>query len=123
MNNKGLSNTATVSNLVNMNKAVAGVNGDFFEFKPIAHPMGTYIENGQVVSSPIERAYALPTFYVTEDNKPGIEFFDRNFRLKSLNSEETLHISLINKSADLNMVTLLDKNWGQKSFGNRFNKD
>ncbi len=114
MNNKGLSQTTTVSNLVNINKAVAGVNGDYFEFKPIAHPMGTYIENGEVVSSPIERAYALPTFYLTEDNKPGIEFFDRSFRLKSLNSGEILNISLINKSADFNMVTLLDKNWGAK---------
>jgi len=123
MNSKGLSSTSTVSNLVNTNRAVAGVNGDYFEFKPLPHPMGTYIEDGKVISSPIERAYALPTFYITEDNKPGIEFFDRSFKLKSLDSGETLDISLINKSADFNMVTLLNKNWGQKSFGNRFNED
>src|SRR5690606_23059754 len=30
MNDKGLSNTTTVSNMVNQKKAVAGVNGDFF---------------------------------------------------------------------------------------------
>ncbi len=30
MNNKGLSNTTTVTDMVNQQKAVAGVNGDFF---------------------------------------------------------------------------------------------
>ena len=32
-------------------------------------------------------------------------------------------ISLINKAADFNMVTLLNKHWGAKSFGNKFHED
>src|SRR5690606_28364464 len=77
MNNKGLSNTTTVTDMVNQQKAVAGVNGDFFNFSPMPHPMGTFIQDGEVISSPIERAYALPTFYIDSNNKADITFFDR----------------------------------------------
>ena len=59
---KGLSARDTVSNMVTRSKAVAGVNRDFFNYSPIPHPMGTFIQDGEIISSPIERAYALPTF-------------------------------------------------------------
>ena len=123
MNSKGLSNSTTVSNMVNDQKAVAGVNGDFFNFRPIPHPMGTFIEDGEIISSPIERAYALPTFYLDNDNKADITFFDRRMNIVNVNSGKSVAISLINKAADMNMVTLLNKNWGYQSFGNKFNKD
>lgn len=119
--NKGLSHRDSVSNLVKENKAVAGINGDFFEYSPIPHSMGTFIEKGEVLSSPIERAYALPTFYIDMENNPDITFFDRSMTLTSLNSGQSIRISLINKAADMNMITLLNKHWGPKSFGNRFN--
>ena len=123
MSSSGLSNRNSVSKLVTDNKAVAGVNGDFFNYNPIPHPMGTFIEDGQIISSPIERAYALPTFYLNNDKKADIAFFDRNMNITSLNSGKSVPISLINKAADFNMVTLLNKRWGAKSFGNRFHKD
>ncbi|MCF6465066.1 hypothetical protein C3E90_04045 [Clostridium sp. Cult2] len=120
-NNKGLSNRDSISNMVTDNKAVAGINGDFFEFNPFSYSMGTFIEKGEVLSSPIERAYALPTFYLDIENNPDITFFDRSMSLTSLNSGKSVPISLINKAADMNMVTLLNKHWGTKSFGNKFN--
>ncbi|QQY79164.1 uncharacterized protein DUF2233 [Keratinibaculum paraultunense] len=123
MNDKGLSNTTTVSNMVNQKKAVAGVNGDFFNFSPMPHPMGTFIEDGEVISSPIELAYALPTFYIDKDKKADITFFDRRMSLTNVNTGKNVLINLINKAADMKMVTLLNKHWGYKSFGNRYNKD
>lgn len=118
----GLSNRETVSKMVTDSKAVAGVNGDFFNYSPIAHPMGTFIDDGEVISSPIERAYALPTFYLDIANNPDISFFDRRMNITSLNSGQSVNISLINKAADMNMVTLLNKHWGFRSFGNKYNK-
>ena len=123
MSNKGISNRNSVNKLVTDNKAVAGVNGDFFNYNPMPHPMGTFIEDGQVISSPIERAYALPTFYLNNNNKADIAFFDRNMNITSLSSGKSVPISLINKAADFNMVTLLNKHWGSKSFGNKFHED
>lgn len=119
--NKGLSNRDSVSNMVKEKNAVAGVNGDFFEYSPLSYSMGTFIDKGEVLSSPIERAYALPTFYLDIENNPDITFFDRSMNLTSLNSGESIRISLINKAADMNMVTLLNKHWGAKSFGNKYN--
>lgn len=119
--NKGLSNRDSVSNMVKEKNAVAGVNGDFFEYSPLSYSMGTFIDKGEVLSSPIERAYALPTFYLDIENNPDITFFDRSMNLTSLNSGESIRISLINKAADMNMVTLLNKHWGSKSFGNKYN--
>ncbi len=72
MSSNGISNRNSVSKLVTDNKAVAGVNGDFFNYKPIPHPMGTFIEDGEIISSPIERAYALPTFYLDSNKKKQI---------------------------------------------------
>lgn len=123
MSSNGISNRNSVSKLVTDNKAVAGVNGDFFNYKPIPHPMGTFIEDGEIISSPIERAYALPTFYLDSNKKADIAFFDRTMSITSLNSGESVAINLINKAADFTMVTLLNKHWGAKSFGNRFHED
>lgn len=120
---EGVSVRDTVSNMVTNRKAVAGVNGDFFNYNPIPHPMGTFIENGEIISSPIERAYALPTFYLDIFNKADITFFDRTMKITSLESGKSVNISIINKAADMNMVTLLNKNWGSKSFGNKYNNE
>lgn len=117
----GLSNRDTVSDMVTDSKAVAGINGDFFTYSPIPHSMGSFIQDGEVISSPIERAYALPTFYLDTDNNSDITFFDRKMNITSLNSNKSVTISLINKAADMDMVTLLNKHWGSKSFGKKYN--
>lgn len=120
---QGLSARDTVSNLVTNSKAVAGVNGDFFTYNPIPYPMGTFIEDGEIISSPIERAYALPTFYLDIFNNADITFFDRSMKITSLESGKSVNISIINKAADMNMVTLLNRNWGSKSFGSKYNNE
>jgi len=118
---QGLSKRDTVSNMVKEKKAVAGVNGDFFNYSPIPHSVGSFIEDGEVLSSPIERAYALPTFYLDRDNNPDITFFDRTMNLTSVNTGNSIRVDLINKAADMNMVTLLNRHWGSTSFGNKYN--
>lgn len=121
--NKGLSNRDTVSSMVTNSQAVAGINGDFFNYSPIPHSIGTLIENGEIISSPLERAYALPTFYLDNEKNPNIDFFDRSMTLTSLESGKSLNISIVNKASDMNMVTLLNRNWGEKSFGNKYNNE
>lgn len=119
-NKNGLSKRDTVSHMVTDSQAVAGVNGDFFNFGPIPHPIGTLINDGEIISSPMEKAYAPPTFYLDVNNNAGVAFFDRTMRITSLNNNTSVNISLINKASNMNTVTLLNKNWGPMSFGNKY---
>ena len=124
MNTKGLSNVDTVSNLVNQSKAVAGVNGDFFNYNPLPHPIGAFIENGEIISSPGEKGNQKPTFYLDYNNNADITFIDRTMRLNSLDSGKSITIYYINKvSTKYHAATILNNHWGEKSIGNKYNKD
>ena len=123
MNTKGLSNADTVSNLVNQSKAVE-VNGDFFNYNPLPHPIGAFIENGEIISSPGEKGNQKPTFYLDYNNNADITFIDRTMRLNSLDSGKSITIYYINKvSTKYHAATILNNHWGEKSIGNKYNKD
>jgi len=119
----GISGRDTVSNMVTNSKAVAGVNGDFFNYTPIPYSLGTLVSEGKVVSSPRDKELALPTFFLDFNNNPDIGFFDKNMSITSLNSGKSVKVHEINKSTTYNLVIYLDSNWGPKSFGNEYRKN
>ena len=124
MSSKGLSDRQAVSKLVEENNAVAGVNGDFFNYTPLPHPIGAFIENGEIISSPGEKGNQKPTFYLDNNNNPDITFIDRTLKLNSLDSGKSITIYYINKiSTKYHAATILNKHWGEKSIGNKYNKD
>lgn len=124
MSSKGLSNSDTVSNLVNESKAIAGVNGDFFNYSPLPHPIGGFIEDGEVISSPGEKGNEKPVFYLDYANNPNIDFIDRTIRLHSLDSGKSITIYYINKvSTKYHAAAVLTDKWGAYSIGNKYNKD
>lgn len=116
----GLSKKATVKNLVEQRNAVAGINGDFFNLKPVATSLGALIHNGNLISSPNN----LPTFYITEDNKAKIDYMTKNMTLINNTSGRLLTIESINKlHSDFETTTLLNKHWGKASIGTQFRDD
>lgn len=118
---KGVSDRQAVSKLVQENNAVAGVNGDFFNYTPISHPAGFFVDNNEVLSIPDR---AKPTFYLDNNKNPDIAFIDRTMRLNSIDSGKSITIYYINKlSSKYQVATILNRHWGEKSPGNRFNKD
>lgn len=123
-NQNGIPNRDKVSSMVEKNGAVAGVNGDYFNYQPLPSAMGTLINKGEVISSPIELGWALPTFYITNSNKTGIEYLDRKMVATNLRTGNQVLINTVNKvTKDFDTVTLLNKNWGTKSIGKRFHND
>lgn len=123
---KGLSNRDTVKNMVNDNKAVAGVNGDFFNYTPTASSFSELISDGEIISLPnlaTKANPAHPTFYINSKNQGNIDFFKRSISVKSLRSNKDFTIGLVNKSVGYNATILLNKHWGKKSFGNKTFKD
>lgn len=124
INPEGLSYRDTVSNMVNKHQALAGVNGDYFNTSPISSAMGTMINNGKMISSPVERAFALPTFYLDTNNQANIDYFDRNISIKNLETDNIIMVNTLNKmTPKFDSLTLLDTNWGYSSAGSRYHKD
>lgn len=124
INPNGIPSRDKVTTLVNKHNAVAAVNGDYFNYAPLPSAMGTLINDGEVVSSPVELAYALPSFFLTQDNVGGVEYFDRNIIVNNLDNDQKVLVNTLNKvTSDFTTVTLLNKHWGAKSLGKRFHND
>lgn len=125
INPEGLHYRDSVSAMVNKHGAVAGVNGDYFDYSPVPTSLGSLINNGQVISSPIMRQHALPTFYLDEFNKAQIEYFERQIMVKNKSQNgNILYADNLNKvNKDFSTISILDKNFGHQSIGARFYKD
>lgn len=123
-NQDGIPKKDSVSGMVEKSGAVAGINGDFFNFKPLASAMGTLINNGEMISSPIEMAYALPTFFIDTEKGAQVGYMDRWMVAKNENSDIRVIINTINKvTPNCDSVTLLNKHWGKQSIGKKFHRD
>lgn len=124
INPNGIPIRDKVSNLVDKHGAIAGINGDYFNYQPVPSSMGTLISDGEIISSPIELAYALPTFYLTNSQKADITYLDRKMIARNLNTGKEVLINTINKATpNFDTVTLLNKHWGTNSIGNKFHSD
>lgn len=124
VNPNGIPQRDKVSSMVEKSNAVAGINGDYFNYSPLPSAMGTLINKGEVISSPIEKPYDLPTFFIDTLNQAKVGYVDRYTTAKNLNSDKIVFINTINKvSPNFDTVTLLNKHWGKKSIGNRFHRD
>jgi len=124
-NKNGISSTDKVSNMVKDSGALAGINADFFNYKPIPNPLGTAINDGEIISSPISKEYnPTPTFVLDKDKNPCITFMDRRMAVKSSASNEEVILSAINKaSVSYDEVILYNKHWGKNSIGNTLHPD
>lgn len=123
-NQEGIPKKDSVSGMVQKSGAVAGINGDFFTSSPQSYAMGTLINDGEVISSPIEMSYALPTLHINSSNEVKIGYMDRFMVANNESGGQRIIINTINKvTKDCASVTLLNKHWGKQSVGKRYHKD
>ncbi|MDY0235909.1 MAG: phosphodiester glycosidase family protein [Gudongella sp.] len=116
----GLSKKTTVKGLVEQKNAVAGINGDFFNTTNISTSLGALIQNGELISSPNN----LPTFFITENNEPKIDYMTKTMTIINNTSGRLLTIDTVNKlHANFETITLLNRNWGKTSIGSQFRND
>ena len=52
---EGLASRDTLSKMVESHNAVAGINGDYFNYQPIPSSLGTLINDGRLLSNPIQQ--------------------------------------------------------------------
>ncbi|WP_077369547.1 phosphodiester glycosidase family protein [Anaerosalibacter sp. Marseille-P3206] len=122
--NKGISKREKVSTMVNESNAIAGVNGDFFNYKPFASPIGTLINDGEIISSPMERQYAKPAFVLDNNKNVQIAYFDKKLAAVSSATGKEVILSAINKASQAYAeVMLYNKHWGAQSIGNKLHND
>lgn len=123
-NQNGIPYRDRVSAMVDKHNALAAVNGDYFNYSPLPSAMGTLINDGEVISSPIELSYALPSFYLTNSNQGNVGYLDRRINVTNTTKNTTAIINTLNKvTKEFDTLTLLNKHWGAKSIGNRFHND
>lgn len=121
---KGISNRDKVSTMVKDSNAIAGVNADFFEYKPFASPLGTLINDGEIISSPMAKQYAKPAFVLDQNKNAQIAYFDKKLAAVSSATGKEVILSAINKACQsYEEVMLYNKHWGSKSIGNKLHND
>lgn len=127
ISDKGISNRETVTTLTNQNNALAGINGDFFEYSPIPHSTGGLIQDGEVITSPVEKAYAWPSFLINNKGDAEVLLLERAMSTKSLRSGEGARLQMINKAKSVsnmpNASVMYNKHWGYSTPGNKLTKD
>ena len=125
INPSGISSRDKVSSMVEKSKAVAGINGDYFSYSPLPHSIGTLINDGEIISSPIELApYAAPSFFLDILNQAEIGYLDRTMVATNERTGQKVSIYTLNRISDtFENITMINKHWGAKSIGNRFHKD
>jgi exopolysaccharide biosynthesis protein len=115
-NPSGLSSRDSVGGMIEKKSAVAGINGDFYNFQPIPTSLGALIDNGKILSSPNH----LPVFYL-ENQEAYIDYFTTKIVLTNWRTGYQMPVTTINKvSTNFDTIMLLNSDWGTKSIGNKF---
>lgn len=118
-NPSGLSSRDSIGGMVEKKNAIAGINGDFYNFQPIPNSLGALVDNGRILSSPNH----LPVFYL-EDQRALVDYFTTRITLTNWRSGYQLPVTTINKvSTNFDTIMMFNSNWGTKSIGNRFHQD
>lgn len=121
---KGISNREKVSTMVKDSGALGGINGDFFEYNPIPHSLGALINDGDMISSPMSKDYALPAFVLDENNNPSLNYFNKKLAAVSSATNSEVILSAVNKASEkYEEIMLYNRHWGQKSIGNKLFND
>ena len=121
---KGISNRDRVSSMVDKSNAVAGINGDFFNYTPVGVSLGSLINKGEIISTRGDDADPLPGIFVDFMNNAKIDYLDTKTTLTNLTTGAALQASLVNSvRQEFNIPIILTPKWGEKSIGKRYNND
>lgn len=123
---KGISGRDSLSGLASKNpsadKIIGAINGDFYDTKAFS-TIGPIVKDGELITSS-KNSPDFATFNLDIDNNPFIEYWGTNYqKLINVKTNFILDIDYKNKSYINEGVILLDKNWGDFSFGNENHED
>jgi hypothetical protein len=115
-NKKGITEKKPLSELSEINEAVAAINGDFYNTGNPSYPYGALIDDGKIISSPNSKGYNYPTIL-----KIGKEYFidiiEDGIYLET-EKGEIIKIAAVNKIGDFSdEFVVMTRNWGEKSLG------
>ncbi|RKD21914.1 Predicted protein [Caminicella sporogenes DSM 14501] len=118
---KGISSKDSLTKLAasnkNSEKIIGAINADFFDTNKTA-TMGPVVKDSNLITSSLMDP-SFATFNIDKENNPFIDYWSlSNITLKNETNNYILNIDFKNKPYIENRVVLLDKNWGQTSFGN-----
>lgn len=116
----GVSKRAKLSAMLDSNdKAVAGINGDFFEHSKYPMALGSLYGDGELILTTPEKAFSRNSFYLTKDGIGGVGSLNNDISINNIRSGQTYSINALNKvSKPYSSISILDSNWGKTSPGN-----
>ena len=117
---EGAQKLDSISNMVNANNAIAGINGDFFAgSKGIGSSIGIAIKDGIIYSSSAEQNKTSETFasiLLDKNNNVICDYIRDNIKIISNNFE--MPARYINKYTDnTDIATIYTSEWGDYSIG------
>ncbi len=105
-NTEGVSHRSNVRDMVNVSGAIAGVNGDYFNYQPHPSTLGMIVNDGKLISSAQEGKNKLPVFYQSSAGDSQLGYIDQSVDILNQLTGAKYHVSGFNKAY-----------WGRKSFG------
>lgn len=117
-NTEGLIHRSNVKDMVSVSGAVAGVNGDYFNYQPQPSTLGLVVNDGKLISTTQEGANNLPVFYQTASGDSHVGYITQSVDVLNPLTGEKYHVTGINKAfGSYTYMSLLTRDWGAKSFG------
>lgn len=107
-----------ISRMVQNKGAVAGVNGDFFNYKPF-FPLGIAVENGELITSNSDSSNPTPSIIVGKDNSLNLGRVEVSMNLKV--GDKTIPVGLCNKPNGYNSTGIYTTRWGKRTRGGKVN--
>lgn len=117
-NTEGVSHRSNVRDMVNVSGAIAGVNGDYFNYQPHPTTLGMIVNDGKLISSAQEGKNKLPVFYQSSAGDSQLGYIDQSVDILNQLTGAKYHVSGFNKAyGGYKYLSLLTRDWGKKSFG------
>ena len=117
-NTEGVSHRSNVRDMVNVTGAIAGVNGDYFNYQPHPSTLGMIVNDGKLISSAQEGKNKLPVFYQSSAGDSQLGYIDQSVDILNQLTGAKYHVSGFNKAyGGYKYLSLLTRDWGRKSFG------
>lgn len=117
-NTEGVSHRSNVRDMVNVSGAIAGVNGDYFNYQPHPSTLGMIVNDGKLISSAQEGKNKLPVFYQSSAGGSQLGYIDQSVDILNQLTGAKYHVSGFNKAyGGYKYLSLLTRDWGRKSFG------
>ena len=122
-NNNTASQGMAVTKMVDGFGAVAGINGDFFNYNPRA-PLGMAISNGEMIYSNSDSSDPTPSIIMNKStNSMDVGRFDINMKLVFTGAQgvKEIPLGLINKPNGYGSTGMYTRAWGNSSRGGKTN--